>query len=167
MLAQNLDDDSIPRVKIEKRGARSYVVGTVSINAQPENVWNVLVDYPKAPEVFENLKLCEVVESKGRVKLVRQVVRTGLPFEFDYIVALTEDKPYRIEWYRESGSLKEVTGSWELEPDDSGEKTKITYSIFIDGGFCLPPWLLNSQIKNYLPVLLNSLRHKVESTRAS
>jgi len=150
-----------PAVKIEKRGDRNYVVGTVLIDATPESIWNVLVDYPNAPKVFKNLKSCEVVGQRGAVKLVRQIVNTGSPIKFDYVVALVEKKPYSIEWARESGSLKEVTGTWQLEPVELGRRTRVTYSIFIDGGIFLPPWLLTPELKGYLPVVLDALRDKV------
>jgi ribosome-associated toxin RatA of RatAB toxin-antitoxin module len=155
-----------PSVRIEKRGDRNYVVGTVLIDAKPESIWDVLVDYPHAPQVFKNLKLCEVVGQRGQTRLVRQLVNTGSPIKFDYTVALVERKPYSIEWSRDSGSLKEVAGTWQLEPLDSGRKTKVTYSIFIDGGIFLPPWLLAPQLKGYLPVVLDALRDKVSSDNA-
>jgi ribosome-associated toxin RatA of RatAB toxin-antitoxin module len=154
-----------PSVKIEKRGERSYVVGTILIDAEPEAIWDVLVDYPHAPEVFTNLKSCEVVGQKGEAKLIRQLVNTGSPFKFDYTVALVEQKPYLIEWERESGSLKEVTGKWQLEPLETRTQTKVTYSIFIDGGIFLPPWLLTQQLKDYLPTVLGALRDKVSRNK--
>jgi uncharacterized membrane protein len=152
-----------PYIRLEKRGKRTYVVGTVFIKARPENVWDVLVDYHNAPGIFKNLKLCEVVGRKGKAKLVRQVVGNHTPLPFDYVVALTEDKPRHIEWARESGSLKEVTGTWQLEPVDSGKQTKTVYSIFIDGGILLPSWLLTPQLQSYMPVVLKAVRNKVES----
>ncbi len=79
-----------PAVKIEKRGDRNYVVGTILIDAKPESIWDVLVDYRHAPQVFKNLKLCEVVGQRGQIKLVRQIANTGSPIKFDYIVALVE-----------------------------------------------------------------------------
>jgi hypothetical protein len=152
-----------PAVRIEKRGDRNYVVGTVLIDERPESIWDILVDYPNAPQVFKNLKLCEVVGQRGPIKLVRQLVNTGSPIKFDYTVALVEKKPYSIEWSRDSGSLKEVTGTWQLEPLAAGRQTRVTYSIFIDGGTFLPPWLLAPQLKGYLPVVLEALREKVSS----
>jgi ribosome-associated toxin RatA of RatAB toxin-antitoxin module len=151
-----------PLVKIEKRGDRNYVVGTVLIDAKTESIWSVLVDYSHAPKIFKNLKSCEVVGQKGEAKLVRQIVNTGSPITFDYTVLLVEKKPYSIEWARESGSFKEVTGTWQLEPVEFGRQTRVTYSIFIDGGMFLPGWLLTPQLKGYLPVVLNALRDKMQ-----
>lgn len=154
-----------PKVHIEKRDERTFVVGSILINAPREKVWETLVDYDKSPELFKNLTLCKVVGKEGEVKLLRQLVKPGGPIKFDYIVRLTETKPSLIKWSRKSGSFREVIGSWELEPMAKSTSTSVIYSIHLDGGFALPPWLLASQIKGYLPKMLNALKDKVESTQ--
>lgn len=184
-----------PQVRVEKRDNHTYVVGSVLINAPRERVWSILVDYDRSPEIFTNLSLCKVIGNEGEVKLVRQVVKPGGPIKFDYVVNLIETKPSLIKWKRRSGSFKEVMGAWELESvakaaltkdsgikdagikdtatkdsstKDSGTKdsaTMVTYSIHLDGGLALPPWLLASQVKGYLPTVLNGLKVKVESSK--
>ncbi len=162
----------MPIAHIEKRGHLTYAVGSVVINAPREKVWDILVDYDKSPEIFANLSLCKVVGKEGEVKLVRQVVKPGGPIKFDYIVNLTETRPSLIKWNRRSGSLKEVMGTWELEAPahtsdiaavNSTPCTTVTYSIHLDGGFALPPWLLASQVKGYLPTVLSALKTRVET----
>lgn len=153
----------VPKVNFEKKGRLTYVVGSVLINAPREAIWDILVDYENAPEIFKNLSLCRVVGTEGDMKLVRQLVRPGGPVKFDYIVNLREHKPRLIEWKRRSGSLEEVTGTWALEPSDKGDGTKVTYKIHLDGGILLPAWLLSTQVKGYLPTMLNALKDKVES----
>lgn len=164
---------AMPTAHIEKRGHLTYVVGSVVINAPREKVWEILVDYDKSPEIFANLSLCKVVGKEGEVKLVRQVIKPGGPIKFDYIVNLTESRPKLIKWNRRSGSLKEVMGTWELEAPapatnttaaNSTPSTTVTYSIHLDGGFALPPWLLASQVKGYLPTVLSALKTRVESS---
>ncbi len=152
-----------PTVKIEKRDGLTYVVGSVTINAPREKIWDTLVDYDKAPEIFTNLSLCRVIGSEGEVKLVRQLVKPGGPVKFDYVVNLTETKPCLIKWKRRSGSFKEVMGTWELKPMAKTSATAVVYSIHLDGGLILPPWLLASQVKGYLPTVLNALKTRVES----
>ncbi|CAN5267129.1 hypothetical protein BH11CYA1_BH11CYA1_32990 [soil metagenome] len=158
-----------PKVRVEKRGQFTYVVGTVLIEAPREKVWETLVDYDKAPEIFSNLSLCQVVGREGEVKFVRQLVKPGGPIKFDYVVNLTENKPSMISWKRRSGSFNEVMGTWELEPVVVGTSkpaiTSVTYSIHLDGGFALPPWLLASQVKGYLPSVLQALKARVESIK--
>jgi carbon monoxide dehydrogenase subunit G len=154
---------SPPQVKLLKEGRLTYVVGSVCIAAPREVVWERLVDYDNAPDIFTNLSLCQVVGTEGDIKLVRQLVEPGGPFKFDYIVNLREEKPRLIAWKRRSGSLEEVTGTWELKPEANGKATKVTYKIHLDGGILLPPWLLSKQVRGYLPKMLNALREKVES----
>lgn len=89
-------------------------------------------------------------------------MRPGGLLKFDYVVNLSEQKPKLISWYRRSGSFKEVRGSWELDEIDGG--TLVTYRIHLDGGLLLPPWLLNSQVKEYLPNVLMALKSSVEKT---
>lgn len=151
-----------PNVRIDRSGDLSYVVGSVLINAPRETVWNKLSDYDKAPEIFDNLSVCKVVGIEGETKLLRQMVRPGGLLKFDYIVNLTEQKPALISWYRRSGSFKEVRGSWTLDEVDGA--TVVTYRIHLDGGILLPPWLLNSQVKEYLPNVLMALKSSVEKT---
>lgn len=154
-----------PSVRIEKRDGLTYVVGSVIINAPREKIWDTLVDYDKSPEIFTNLSLCRVIGSDGDVKLVRQLVKPGGPIKFDYVVDLTETKPSLIKWKRRSGSFREVMGTWELEPVAKTSSTAVVYSIHLDGGVVLPPWLLASQVKGYLPTVLNALKTRVESTK--
>ena len=169
-----------PQVRVEKRDNHTYVVGSVLINAPRERVWSILVDYDRSPEIFTNLSLCKVIGNEGEVKLVRQVVKPGGPIKFDYVVNLIETKPSLIKWKRRSGSFKEVMGAWELESvakaaltkdsvsKDAASKdsaTLVTYSIHLDGGLALPPWLLASQVKGYLPTVLNGLKVKLESSK--
>jgi carbon monoxide dehydrogenase subunit G len=161
--AEEVTMPAVTQVKLSKEGRLTYVVGSVRISAPREAIWEKLVDYDRAPEIFTNLSLCKVVGTDGDIKLVRQLVEPGGPFKFDYIVNLREHKPRLIEWKRRSGSLEEVTGTWELEPAADGKFTKVTYKIHLDGGILLPPWLLSRQVKGYLPKMLNALKDKVES----
>lgn len=154
-----------PNVRIEKRNGLTYVIGSVVINAPREKIWDTLVDYDKSPEIFTNLSLCKVISTEGDVKLVRQLVKPGGPIKFDYVVDLTETKPSLIKWKRRSGSFREVMGTWELEPVANTSSTAVVYSIHLDGGVVLPPWLLASQVKGYLPTVLNALKTRVESTK--
>jgi uncharacterized membrane protein len=154
-----------PSVRIEKRDGLIYVIGSVVINAPREKIWDTLVDYDKSPEIFKNLSLCRVIGNEGEVKLVRQLVKPGGPVKFDYVVDLTETRPSLIQWKRRSGSFKEVMGTWQLEPVATTSSTLVIYSIHLDGGMMLPPWLLATQVKGYLPTVLTALKSRAESSR--
>lgn len=147
--------------KMKRIGNREFAVGEIVIDAKPIQVWNVLTDYENSPEVFKNLKSCSVVGFRGNRRLVRQVVEPVGFMKFDYIVSMLEKKPTNLSWYRDSGSLKELTGEWNLKPLAGGSKTSVTYQVFIDGGVFFPSWLLTNKAKSHLPVVLTALKQKV------
>jgi uncharacterized membrane protein len=152
-----------PKVSIVKAGDKENVVGNVVVNAAPQKVWVTLTDYENAPKIFKNLYSCKVVNETGNTKYVRQIVHPLGFIKFDYVVAIIEDKPRSLMWSRVSGSMKEVSGSWKLVPIDNGRKTSLTYTVFLDGGFFLPPWLLAMKAKGYMPSLLTTLKKHVEN----
>lgn len=157
-----------PTVSEQKIGDKTFAVGTVIVKAKPEKIWEILTDYSNQPELFSTVKKCQVVEDKGAKKLVRQVVcPKGSPMHFDYIVEIDETAPKLMEWHRKSGALKDVSGSWKLEPDSTRRNTILTYSIYIDGGTFLPAWLLRGQSKNQLPDVLNSIKGAAERASAN
>jgi uncharacterized membrane protein len=158
------DATDTPSVTETRLGNRTFAVGKILVNARAEQIWKILTDYNNAPDIFSTLQKCEVVEDKGRNKLVHQWVHPkGTPINLDYIVEIKETAPLLMEWHRKSGALKEVVGSWKLEPTETaGGPTKVTYSIYLDGGVLLPAWLLKGQSKSYLPDLLNSIKQASE-----
>ena len=157
-----------PTVSEERVGDKTFAVGTILVKAKPEKIWEILTNYANQPELFSTVKKCQVVEDKGAKKLVRQIVcPKGSPMHFDYIVEIDEVAPKLMEWHRKSGALKDVSGSWKLEPDASKHNTILTYSIYIDGGTFLPAWLLRGQSKNQLPDVLNSIKGAAERASAS
>jgi ribosome-associated toxin RatA of RatAB toxin-antitoxin module len=160
---EQISPSSPPVVSEERQGNKTYAVGSVVVNARPERIWQLLTDYNNAPDIFNNLQKCEIVQDNGSNKLVKQLVHPkGTPLKFEYVMAIKETAPVLMEWHRKSGSFKDVSGSWKLEPDGDSGMTKVTYSIFIDGGLLLPPWLLRGQSKSYLPDLLLSLKQASE-----
>jgi uncharacterized membrane protein len=156
------DATDTPSISESRSGNRTFAVGKILVNARAEQIWKILTDYNNAPDVFSNLQKCEVLEDKGSNKLVRQCVHPkGTPLNLDYIVEIKETAPLLMEWHRKSGALKEVAGSWKLEPTEDGP-TKVTYSIYLDGGMLLPAWILRGQSKNYLPELLTAIKQASE-----
>jgi uncharacterized membrane protein len=164
-LAKKVSDiTDTPSISESRSGNRTFAVGKILVNARAEQIWRILTDYNNAPEIFSNLQKCEVLEDNGSNKLVRQCVHPkGTPLNLDYIVEIKETAPILMEWHRKSGALKEVAGSWKLEPTADGP-TKVTYSIYLDGGMLLPAWILRGQSKNYLPELLTAIKQASEKS---
>ena len=56
-----------------------------------------------------------------------KVRRIGAELRFSF------EPPARIDWVQESGDLKAIAGSWELEELDGG-RTRATYRLEVDLG---------------------------------
>jgi uncharacterized membrane protein len=150
----------------QKIGNKTYLTARMIINCPAKTVWNLLTDYANAPTIFKSLKKSEVLSTRGNVKTVKQLVcPTSSPFKFDYIVEVHENEPTSITWHRTGGSMKEVTGSWDLLPIDDNRATLTSYKVYLDGGFFLPAWLLRMQMKGSLPRMLFDFKQAAERRR--
>ncbi len=85
-------------------------------------------------------------------------------WKFDYVLKVTETKPHRLDWRRESGAFKSNDGFWKLQPIENGAKTLITYAKFIDGGLFLPQMFVDGQLKKTMPEIIQSLRTAVTNS---
>lgn len=156
-------EDFQPKISEQRIGGKTFAVGKILIKAKPEQIWQLISDYENAPDLFKSIQKSKIVQNNGSHKLIHQLVRPkGCPMKFDYVIEVSENAPNTMEWHRKSGALKDVRGSWKLEPDCSNHNTFATYAIYIDGGFMLPPWLLKGQSKNLLPEILTSVRNAAE-----
>lgn len=147
----------------EKLGKNTYEVARTVIKASPAQVFDVLTDYSKVDDIFENLTRCEVIEDKGSSKKVSFTAKSmGGLWKFDYVLELKETAPNLIEWTRVSGAFKANEGYWKLEPVHGGKYTQVTYSKFIDGGLLLPQKLVQKELKALAPGILKNLRTAAE-----
>lgn len=110
---------------------------TAEIDAPLEQVWELVADVERAPEWQGGLKALTGIErdDDGRAILCESAndakVRTiHSTIRFHY------EGPTRLSWEQETGELKSVKGSWELE-DLGGDRTRATYRIDVDLGFAL------------------------------
>jgi hypothetical protein len=60
------------------------------------------------------------------------------------------------------GDVKQIKGSYELEPQ--GESTKVTYTYEIDAGFPIPGFLRKQGVKMMVSGALNDLRKRAEES---
>jgi len=56
-------------------------------------------------------------------------------------------------------------GSWLLDPDDAGRKTRATYHIFSDSGGALPATITNAASRTAIPKLFESIRKQAQLPR--
>lgn len=142
---------------------KSYSVVKTTIKASPDRVFQVLTDYENAHNVFPQVKKCEVLQDKGKVKIVKHVVTPSGPVgTYSYVLKIEETEPKLITWTRLSGSFKQVTGYYKLEPINGGRTTLVTYASHVDGGFLMPKPLIKRQSKIDMPSVMTHLKRQVE-----
>lgn len=143
---------------------KKFLVIRSMVKARPDQVWQVLADYPNSTRVFPLLKKCQILKDHGSTKIMRHVVApSGLALTYDYVIAVKETAPSCIEWHRIRGAFKELEGSWKLEPRDSGRSTLVTYASYINGGFFLPQSMIRRQIQIDMPITIAALKLHTES----
>jgi hypothetical protein len=58
--------------------------------------------------------------------------------------------------------VKVTEGSWLLEPEDGGRKTRATYHIYSDSGGALPASITNAASRTAIPKLFESIRKQAQ-----
>jgi len=136
------------------------IAAAILIDASPARVWGVMVDCPRAPEFVPGMRECRVLEHAAdheviqhRVKLFALLPEVTYTFRADY------RQGERIDFARTGGDLKELKGSWTLEP--AGQRTLVRYSVYLDPGFLVPQWVVRRSLQHDLPELLRALRTRV------
>jgi ribosome-associated toxin RatA of RatAB toxin-antitoxin module len=134
---------------------------SIEIKASPERILDVVTDIEAYPDWMGAFESAEVLEYDGdgrphqatfevdaRIKRVTYVLQYSYPKN-------------GIAWENISGDVKEIKGSYILEP--AGDSTKVTYSYSIDPGFPVPGFLRRQAVKMMVNSALHDLRKRAES----
>lgn len=107
---------------------------TVEIDAPRELCWEIASDIEGATRWQGTLKSVEVIErdAQKRACLVETVSDAKVK-EARAILRFSYDPPGGISWEQESGDVKWLLGSWELE-ELGPERTRATYALEADPG---------------------------------
>src|SRR5438093_3281203 len=108
--------------------------GDIEIDASPEEVMEVLTDFPAYPKWANGVKKTEVKEkdSKGRPSEVAfEVSQMGISAKYTLSYKY-KAKDAGMTWTTTSasGAVKDIKGEYALEP--SGKKTKVTFRTTIE-----------------------------------
>lgn len=133
-----------------------------------EQVFDVLIDYPRYPEFVPGIKACRVLPAKGE-RQVEYELDLGLK-RIRYVLRHLEERPTRITWTLVSGEMMKVSnGEWALTPD--GDRTLARYTVDIQ--ISKPPLIPQSVIDKVsdeltrvqLPRTLEAFKARVERAR--
>ena len=155
---------SPPKVSRAVINGKEYSMVRQVVHGSPEQIWSIIADYNNLHRVFKQMKKARLLKSQGSVKYVKHTVAPSGPVgTYSYVVKVKENAPKKMEWTRVSGAFKEVQGFWKLEPLDGGRTTRVTYASYVDGGFLLPRALIKRQCRIDMPLVVGSLKNKIES----
>lgn len=132
------------------------------VHASPEEVWRVLVDYPRHRGLYPRVMRAEVLEARGGETVVRYVVGIG-PFAFGFHVRSYADPlRRRVEWRLDRGRPNDLfqdnRGYWQVDPDPEG--ALVTYAMAARTVF--PPFLTRGAERDSLVDTVKAVRAAVE-----
>lgn len=137
--------------------------GSILIEAEPEDVMEVIADFPSYPR-WADVKSAEVLEEDGEgrgtavaFEVSQMGVGASYTLEYDY-------KPDHagVSWTtREAeGAVKDVRGEYVLEEEDEG--TMVTYRLTVELGVPVPGMLKRQGEKKVVSAALDGLKRRVE-----
>jgi ribosome-associated toxin RatA of RatAB toxin-antitoxin module len=134
----------------------------VRVQATPERVWRVLVDYPRHRGLYPGVVGAEVLESQPDHTLVHYVVGVG-PFFFGFHVNNYPDPVrHRLDWRlaqeRRNDLFRASWGYWEIEPDRGG--VLLIYAM--GARTVLPGFLTRGVERDGLVETLKAVRQRAE-----
>ncbi|MFH1886763.1 MAG: SRPBCC family protein [Pseudomonadota bacterium] len=168
-------------------GTRKRVVGVVLVDAPPDIVWNVLLDWETMHEFVPNLKSYKVVHefpAPGNPGDLRKIIAGKIKvlfFTIGYSMdVLFDPENMRQEWrlvpdeeaeaYRDNGisatdpvfGLKSVEGFEYLEPFEGGKKTLYYYAPVIESSIPVPGFIERAMAKSSLRGYMKGVKEKAE-----
>src|SRR3989442_5907326 len=132
------------------------------VQATPDTVWRVLVDYPQHRGLYPGVVGAEVLESESDHTLVRYVVGVG-PFSFGFHVNNYPDPARRrLEWRlaqeRPNDLFRASWGYWAIEPRPDG--VLLIYAM--GARTVLPGFLTRGVERDGLVETLKAVRQRAE-----
>ena len=140
--------------------------GLAMVRAEPQTVWQVLVDYPRHRGLYPHVVGAEVLEADAVHVLVRYEVGVG-PFTFGFHVNNWANAARgRIEWRlareRSNALFRDSWGYWQLEPRGAGG-VLLTYAMA--ARTVLPAFMTRRAERDGLVETLKAVRERAELGR--
>jgi len=141
--------------------------GEIYIDSQPKKVWTVLTDYDNLKNFIPNIIESGLLKDKGDEKIIVQTVRTGI-FLFKKTshikLKVKEEHCKHIYFEQISGDFKVYKGEWILEYYQEAQGTFLTFKAEVKPDFFAPLFITRHVQKRDLPVILEAIKRRVESS---
>jgi ribosome-associated toxin RatA of RatAB toxin-antitoxin module len=141
-----------------------HAEGTTEVFATPSEVMAVVADFEAYPDWVANMEQVEVLARDRRGRGTRVAFRLGTPWgEQAYTLAYRyQAKDAGVSWSYVEGTLKDLAGSYTLEPTGDGA-TRVTYRLEVDLGMPLPGLVRRQAARQIVRSALGDLKRRVES----
>lgn len=136
--------------------------GMVVVQASPETVWRLLVDYGAHPGLYPRVVGAEVLERNTDHATVRYIIGVG-PFSFAFHVNNYPDAArrrlvWRLAHERDNDLFRESWGYWQVESHEDG--SMLTYAMA--SRTVLPAFLTRGAERDGLIETLKAVRQRAE-----
>lgn len=138
------------------------VTEQTTINASPERVRAVLLDFPSYPEWAKDLKSVEVLETdtEDRGSLVRYRA-AGMGRSTTYTLRYDHSDPARVAWKQTTGDVtRKLDGHYALREVGSG--TEVTYELEVALILPLPGFVKRRTQGRIMHTALDELKARAE-----
>ncbi|GHH74341.1 cyclase [Streptomyces sulfonofaciens] len=141
-----------------------HTSSSITIEAAPADVMDVIADFARYPDWTGEVKEAEVLatDGQGRAEQVRLVMDAGA-IKDDQTLAYTWHGPNEVSWTLvKSQMLRSLDGSYSLEPA-GGDRTRVTYSLTVDVKIPMLGMIKRKAEKVVIDRALAGLKKRVES----
>lgn len=140
-----------------------HVTEHITIDASPDAVMAVLLDFDSYLEWAKDLKEVEVLETddRGRATSVR-FRAAAMGRSTSYTLAYDHSDPNRLAWVLTRGDLtKKLDGHYEVRPTAAG--TEVTYELEVALALPIPGFIKRRSQGRIMDTALDVLKARVES----
>jgi len=114
------------------------------INAGPEKIWNVILDFDNYTEFYPNVHTAKLTKKKNNHFFVYFVLNVLSVVKVRYNVDHTlHPAENRLTWRMDrtkKNDFRETTGFWQIWPLP-GEKSLVCYSVYVETGRGIPKFV--------------------------
>ncbi|MEU3752074.1 SRPBCC family protein [Streptomyces olivoreticuli] len=145
-----------------------HTSSSITIEATPAEVMAVIADFDRYAEWTGEVKQAEVLEKdeQGRAAQVRLVLDAGA-IKDDHTLAYSWPAANVVSWSLvKSQMLRQLDGSYSLEPEAGGSHTKVTYQLTVDVKIPMLGMIKRKAEKVIIDRALDGLKQRVESGAA-
>ncbi|MER7791496.1 SRPBCC family protein [Streptomyces sp. NPDC097640] len=142
-----------------------HTSSSITIEAAPADVMEVIADFDRYPEWSGEVKEADVLtkDDRGRAEKVRMLLDAGA-IKDDYTLEYTWTGDNQVSWSLvKSQMLRSLDGSYKLAPLDSGKRTEVTYQLTVDVKIPMLGMIKRKAEKVIIDRALAGLKKRVES----